>query len=161
MAKVPKKMGRPKIEVTKKQMRQLISEVPAPYLVSDICEVLGISNPTYQRLMAEDDDFSATVTRLRDGADDMIENELFLRAQSRIVETTEDKHNPVTGDVDTMSKQTFIPSDVKAINLWLMNRRPKDWRNKVEVEVTGSHVQMIEEMAKVIDAEYEDVTDDE
>lgn len=160
--KVPGKMGAPKIELTKKQMG-LLAEVEPPYLISDICEKLGISNGTYYRLMKEDEDFSGTVTRLRSRADDLVENSLFKRAVGERVTTFEDKHNPTDGEVDRLEKEVYVPPDTKAINLWLMNRRPAEWRNKVEVEITGSHVDMIERMRKevidVIEAEYEDITD--
>lgn len=99
--------------------------------------------------MDESEDFRKTVNALRAKADDQVEKALFDRALGYTEPVTKafvDKD----GGEHQIEQDMHVPPDVKAINMWLMNRRPADWRNRVEVEVKGDHVARVEELAKVL-----------
>ena len=69
-----------------------------------------------------------------------------------------------------------FPPDVGAAKLWLLNRRPKDWRERREVEVTGTlehrlaqmtpeqrHARLLElqrKAAETIEGEFHEVQGD-
>lgn len=74
-------------------------------------------------------------------ADFRIENALYQKAagmtlRDTVVIMTKD---PETGKVTKTVKVTKreIPPDTTAAIFWLKNRKPKDWRDKQEVELSG------------------------
>lgn len=74
-------------------------------------------------------EFLASIERGKLIADAEVAESTFKSATGKHV-ITEDRL--VGGQVVTFTKQ--IPPDVSAQRLWLFNRRPKQWKNKVEVK---------------------------
>lgn len=48
------------------------------------------------------------------------------------------------GEVTTVPYREKVPPDTTAMIFWLKNRRPKEWRDKTDVEVSGNLAEQLE-----------------
>lgn len=81
-----------------------------------LAENFNVSLSTIDKWMSERGEFSSAVRIARQQADSMVENSLYRRA---IGYDKDGKHYPASDN---------------AISLWLRNRQPDKWRDKVEHE---------------------------
>ncbi len=74
-------------------------------------------------------------------ADFRVENALYQKAvgmtvrDTVVIMTKDPETGKITKTVKTTKRQ--IPPDTTAAIFWLKNRKPKDWRDKQEVELSG------------------------
>ena len=80
-------------------------------------------------------EFSDALTKGRDRADALVVDSLYKRAMG--YEITEEKPMNIDGDVQIVRVEKHIPSDPASMFFWLKNRRPKEWRDKRETELSG------------------------
>lgn len=80
-------------------------------------------------------EFSEAVSRGKDRADAEIASSLYHRAKG--YEHPEDDIRAVNGEIVITPTVKRYPPDTAAATLWLKNRQPKLWRDKVETELTG------------------------
>ena len=113
-----------------------------------IAKNLGISKDTFYKYKKEHADFADSLKRNKEVADREVENALFKRAMGyEYTETTYErienaviepdgsiKMEPGT-KIKTVVKQ--VAPDTTAQIFWLKNRKPTDWRDKRETELTG------------------------
>ena len=116
----------------------------------------------YSTLKVWKDSYPAISAALKNGkevADLAVENALYKKATGyEYEETTEElRFDKATGEkrmVVTKRVKKTVPPDTVAQIFWLKNRKPGDWRDKRDVEMTGSAaVQIIDDIPK-------EVTDD-
>lgn len=98
----------------------------------------NVDPSTYSRWLVEHPEFQDSVNAGKLDADAEVAQTLFKRATGRVkipavkIFLRADDPAPVYAPyVETP------PPDTNAIRMWLHNRRPKDWRERREVEVTG------------------------
>ncbi len=101
--------------------------------LSQIAGLLGVSTSTLCLWKKEHAEFSESLNEGKAVSDDNVERSLYERATG--YECSEDKVT-ATGEVVTVRKK--FPPDVVAAIFWLKNRRPKEWRDKQEIEHTGT-----------------------
>lgn len=106
--------------------------------LEDIADVLEVSPSTVVRWMETKPEFGAVMRKGRMLADANVAHTLYKRATGQ--EITEYKVNAVNGDVIVTPVPKQVMGDVAAQKFWLINRQPKLWRERVEVqeEVTVS-----------------------
>jgi hypothetical protein len=77
-------------------------------------------------------DFCTAIKGTRELADAKVEQSLYKRACGlyRTVERA-------TKDGSIITLQEEVPPDTAAAFIWLKNRKPKDWRDKQEMELSG------------------------
>lgn len=101
---------------------------------AEICSILGISKTTYDRWVERYPDFAAALKDGRVQADVKVVAALYKRAlgfkETKIKETKD----------GLFREEVVYPPDVKACAFWLTNRRPDQWKNKVEHEVESKGV---------------------
>jgi len=129
----------------------------------DIAHNLGINVATLQRYKSEHSTLCEALKRGKEVVDITVENALYKRAQgytyeeiTRELVTSRDKWgNPVVDANGAVVQELKIikvvtkevQPDVTAQIFWLKNRKPKDWRDKHEVEKTIEvRVPMLEEI---------------
>ena len=101
-----------------------------------LAQLFGVAGSTIDKWIAEIPEFSGKVREGREVADAEIAHSLFQRAkgyqhpevdirviQNQIVKTKLVKH---------------YPPDTSAATLWLKNRNPTQWRDKIETTLTGA-----------------------
>lgn len=98
----------------------------------NIAKKIGISRCMLHVWKQKYPEFAEALRKSRMLVDIEVENALFSRATgSTITETIVDSE----GNTKTFTKQ--LPPDVTAQIFWLKNRKPKEWRDKRDVEIEG------------------------
>ena len=90
--------------------------------------------------MEEKPIFSDAITRARAKADDLIEESLFKSAKGMTIKKEVAFLNKITGEVVTGEITEEIPPNVSAVKMWLHNRRPKDWKERKELDIKGDKI---------------------
>lgn len=140
------KMGRPGHEIGP-GVFELLERYQGSGTVQELCKHLGIGTRVFYKWQDESADFRDAILRVRQQADDEIENALFKRAKGYdFVETMERSEEGGKDGMKTVSATTtkHIAPDTAAAMHWLKNRRPDVWRDRKEIEVIGDHVALVE-----------------
>ena len=101
-----------------------------------IADGLGISIRSLYRYSAQFEKFRQAIKYGKDHADDRVERSLYHRAVGY-------EHDAVKVAFDKDGRPLYAPyrehvePDTTAQIFWLKNRRPKEWRDKIEQEITG------------------------
>ncbi len=107
----------------------------------DIAHNMGISCRTLSRWKEKFCQLCQALKISKDVADFRVENALYKRACGCTVteKTVHRVKDPVTGKVSVTERETVreIPPDTIAAIFWLKNRKPKHWRDKQELELSG------------------------
>uniref|UniRef100_A0A6H1ZJD0 Putative DNA binding, helix-turn-helix domain containing protein n=1 Tax=viral metagenome TaxID=1070528 RepID=A0A6H1ZJD0_9ZZZZ len=113
----------------------------------EIADILDVNKTTIVRWKLKHAEFCTSMGLWKEQADDKVEKSLFERAcgyshpdtKAQWVETTE----LIDGELVKCGKWVYAdmikhyPPDTPAASLWLRNRRPKDWRDKIDHELGG------------------------
>ena len=109
---------------------------------SEMIEALGIARQTFYTWKKKYPEFAAALKRGKEVIDRQVETALFKRAVGYKTEeiTHERQYNHVTEEWEFVEVKRVIkevnPDAVSAI-FWLKNRKPKEWRDKQEIEHSG------------------------
>lgn len=110
---------------------------------ADLADAFGVAISTISMWKVQYPEFSAAVKIAKDAADYRVENALFNRAMGYSHEDTDIR--VVDGAVVMTPIVKHYPPDTAAAIFWLKNRRKEQWRDKQEIELTGS---LAEKLAK-------------
>jgi len=107
-------------------------------------ETVSITDDTWRKIHPE---LAAAVFEGREGADTKVAAALFKRACG--YELTEERIFQYQGDIVRAEVDTVVQPDVKAQQLWLLNRRRTQWagEQKQEVQMDASvniNIQVVE-----------------
>ena len=98
----------------------------------EIADVLRIDRATLYRWFAEHPEFRDAVKLGKAPADDRVERSLFHRAvgyEYDSVKIMQDKGRPLI-----VPFREHVPPDAGAAFNWLKNRRPDQWRDKLDID---------------------------
>ena len=103
---------------------------------------IGISRKTLYEWMKKYSNICNTLKRGKEVVDRQVENALLKRALSyEYEETTSERFkDPVTGEetmVETKRVTKQVAPDTTAQIFWLKNRKPAEWRDKQDIEMSG------------------------
>ncbi len=102
----------------------------------DLAKLFGVSEVTINAWKHEYPEFLKSLQEGKEIADDLVEKSLFERATGY---SHPDVHiTTYEGDVEITPIIKHYPPDTAAAFIWLKNRRPKSWRDKTEVEHSGT-----------------------
>ena len=103
-----------------------------------ICEITGIGATTLDRWKREKENLRWALNKAKAAADELVEASLFHRALG--YSHPEEKIFCSEGIVTRVETTQHYPPDATSAIFWLKNRKPKEWRDKTELEVgsTGS-----------------------
>lgn len=107
----------------------------------DIAHNIGISRSTLKEWKKKIPAISATLNTNKAIADIRVENALFKKAigctvKEKVISKIKNPDGAVTETERTVERE--LPPDTTAGIFWLKNRKPKDWRDKQEVELSGN-----------------------
>lgn len=107
----------------------------------DIAHNIGISRSTLKEWKKKIPAISATLNTNKAIADIRVENALFKKAvgctvTEKVISKIKNPDGTVTETERTVERE--LPPDTTAGIFWLKNRKPKDWRDKQEVELSGN-----------------------
>lgn len=118
-----------------------------------IANNLGIGKTTFYRMCKEHSELLEHLKKGKEVVDYEVENALLKRALGyEYTEITKEKTlNPKTGQYEMIiSKEVTkqVSPDTTAQIYWLNNRKPKQWRNKQDVDVTNNGMSLAETIQK-------------
>ena len=146
----------------------------------EIAEAVGISRTTLDKWTKKYPQIAEVLKCGKEVADRKVENALFERCTGKVMRLKKPvKIKKVEFDKKTGRKiseteeivesitEEYIQPDTKAIQFWLINRKPEKWKNKVEIERSGDREEtgiiQIETTVEedVLDGEYKEVEENE
>jgi hypothetical protein len=101
----------------------------------EIADFFEVEVRTLYRWKAENEQFCQALKAGKDVADERVERSLFARANG--YEHDETDIRVVGGGIVQTPIRKYYPPDTTACIFWLKNRRPAEWRDKVETALTG------------------------
>lgn len=107
-----------------------------------IAKNIGINVKTLYDWKNKESNICNSLKKGREVADYEVENALFKRALGYTIQINEQKIDK-DGCVHDLVKDVHVPGDTTAQIYWLKNRKPKKWRDRVEI-ATGE-----EELSKL------------
>lgn len=103
---------------------------------------MGIGYSTLQAWKSKYQDIQDSLKRGKEVVDVQVENALLKRALGyEFIETTKEPVEGPDGDIVLVTTKTVtkhVQPDTTAQIFWLKNRKPEDWRDKRDVEMSGS-----------------------
>lgn len=108
---------------------------------AEMAELFGVCRATIETWQVEHPEFLVAVKLGREDATDRVERALFERATGYEHQTEKILTVGQGGGVSEVERVPFIehyPPDTAAIKLWLTNRRQVAWRERTEVEHSGT-----------------------
>ena len=118
-----------------------------------MAELFDVSGSTFDLWMKDIPEFSGALKAGKELADANIANSLYHRALG--YSHPEDDIRALNGEIVITPTIKHYPPDTGAATLWLKNRQPHTWRDKVEVDsnTTVTHLfdsEQAERMAQVL-----------
>lgn len=108
---------------------------------SEVAEIIGVSQQTIDNWKKKDQDFFGSLKEAKEMADQVVEVSLLNRAIGYSHKTEKIFLNKKDEIVRAETIQHYAP-DVTAQIFWLKNRKPKEWREKQEIEMSGNPIQI-------------------
>lgn len=106
----------------------------------DIAQALEITTSTFAQWQKDHQEFSDAIAEGKVDADAKVAQSLYKRAvgmATPAVKIFMPKDATDASEAIIVPHAVHHPPDVNAARMWLHNRRPKDWRERREIEVTG------------------------
>lgn len=112
-----------------------------------IAKNMGVAYSTFRTWKDKHEEFAEILKKSKEVCDRIVENALFERCQTRTItvkkpiklkQAVYDETGKYVGFDETITyadEEVVVPADVKAITFWLKNRKPNDWKDKVEEEI--------------------------
>jgi len=114
---------------------------------AEMSKIIGVSEATFNAWKKKNEGFLESIKDWKAVADGEVEASLFHRAKG--YSHPEDKIFNDNGCPLVVPTTKHYPPDSTAAIYWLKNRRPQEWRDKQEIEHSGSVVTEIE--CRVVD----------
>ena len=142
-----KENGRPsKFEQVKDMLYKMAS-----YGMTDkqMADVVGVSEQTVNNWKLKDPNFLESLKAEKEIADARVERSLFERATG--YSHAEDKIFNDNGTALVVPTVKHYAPDTTAAIFWLKNRKPKEWRDKQDIEHSGevSQVVIVDDISKL------------
>lgn len=102
----------------------------------ELADFFGVTEQTINAWKHDHEDFSLALKEGKELADANVAERLYQRAMGYEHEDT--YFSNYQGDVSETKTTKHYPPDSTAAIFWLKNRRPKEWRDKQEVEHSGT-----------------------
>ena len=102
----------------------------------EMADFFAVDVRTLYRWKGENAKFCQALKAGKEEADDRVERSLFARANG--YEHEEVDIRVVANAIVQTPIRKYYPPDTTAAIFWLKNRKPKDWRDKMEQEHSGS-----------------------
>lgn len=102
---------------------------------AEMADFFGVSEQTFNAWKKAHPSFLESLTRGKGMADANVAERLYQRAMGY---EHDDVHpSAYQGEVTLTPIRKYYPPDTQAASLWLRNRQPQKWRDKVDHELSG------------------------
>jgi hypothetical protein len=129
-------VGRP-VEYNKAYVEQVKMLCKLGATDMEIAEFFGVNEVTFYRWKAKYPEFCKATRTAKEEADERVQRSLYHRAVGYTF--TSEKIFQFQGEIIRAKTREHVPPETAACSLWLRNRRPAEWRDKVfaEMNVNG------------------------
>jgi hypothetical protein len=103
---------------------------------TEIADGIGVCPATLYTWQNEHPEFLEAIKRGKASADDEVEKSLYKRACG--YDVIEEKPLNIGGELLIARVNVHIHPDPTSCIFWLKNRRPKEWRDKQEIQHSGN-----------------------
>ena len=103
-----------------------------------LAEKMGVCPSTFYAWKNKYPEISEALKEGKDVADRKVENALYKRACGFEYEEVTTEIDEINGKMITKRVTKMYPPDPTSMIFWLKNRKPDEWRDKRETEVTGA-----------------------
>jgi hypothetical protein len=104
---------------------------------TEIAKLLGIGKSTFYEWQNKHPEFSDALKEGKQIADMEVEQELWGKCHGQMIIERKEKVLR-DGTIVTVQEERFVPASDTAIIFWLKNRKPEMWREKQQIEHSGS-----------------------
>jgi hypothetical protein len=112
----------------------------------DLAELFGVKTSTIWRWRCEHKEFCSALVVGKLHADAIVERSLYQRAVGYSYDAV--KINQYEGAAVITDYTEHVPPDPGSMKLWLTNRQPEKWREKVDIDHSG--IVQVQEVRRVI-----------
>lgn len=102
----------------------------------EVADALEIDIRTFYRWVAANKEFCHALKMGKEEADKRVERSLYVRANG--YEHDEVDIRVVGGEIVQTPIRKYYPPDATSCIFWLKNRKPAEWREKVDYEHSGA-----------------------
>jgi len=102
----------------------------------EIADFFEVSDRTVYRWQLKYPEFCQALKAGKDAADDRVERALYHKATGYTFES--EKIFQYEGEIVRTATREHVPPDTTSMIFWLKNRRPAEWRDKTNHELTGA-----------------------
>lgn len=118
-----------------------------------IASNLGISKTTFYKMLNEHSELSELLKKGKEIVDYEVENALLKRAlgykyEEKTYETRWDDNQERFREILTKRVTKQVSPDTTAQIYWLNNRKPKQWRNKQDIDISNNGISLAEAIQK-------------
>jgi len=134
-----KKRGRPSI-LNDTLKSQILKMYELRITDEQVAGIVGVSPATVDN-WKKDQNFLGSIKEAKELADDLIESSLMARASGyshKVIKTSIDRN----GKKVITEYDEHYPPDPTSMIFWLKNRKPKEWRDKQEIDSTVKSIQI-------------------
>lgn len=103
----------------------------------EIADFFEVSDRTVYRWQIKYPEFCQALKAGKDVADDRVERALYHKATGYTFQS--EKIFQHQGDIIRATTREHVPPDATSMIFWLKNRRPDQWRDKTNHELTGEN----------------------
>ena len=129
-------MGKSKWESVKEKLPLIESWCRDGLIEVEICKRLGISVNTLNKYKLVHNELVQSLKRGKEVIDYEVEQKLLKRAMGYNYVETKVTTDPEGGETTSTTNKHVLP-DTTAQIFWLKNRKPKEWRDKQEIDMSG------------------------
>lgn len=138
----PVKMGRPSKADDPKTIEQAAKLYRKGFTDEELAEFFEVTRVTIHNWKQAHPDFFNTQKLGKDEADEKVVHSLYKRALGYKI--TAEKVVVADGMAQVVPYEHNVAPDVTACIFWLKNRRPKEWRDKQEIEQTNTQPTLVQ-----------------
>jgi len=99
---------------------------------------MGISKSTFYEWQKKFPEFAEAICEGKEIPDRNVENALYKRACGFEYEEVTKEVDEINGKMITKRVKKYYPPDATSMIFYLKNRKPEEWRDKQQVELSGS-----------------------
>jgi hypothetical protein len=103
----------------------------------EVADFFHVSESTLNLWKLEHPEFSESLKLGKEASDERVEKSLYRRALGYSHEAVKIFADPKTGAEQIVPFTEHYPPDTTAAIFWLKNRKPQEWRDRVQTELTG------------------------
>ena len=105
---------------------------------ADLADEFGVTVPTIRNWRFKYPEFFTAIKLNKPIADDQVERSLYERATGYSRESVKIFYDSKSGKIVESTFIEHVPPDPTSMIFWLKNRRKEEWRDKTDVEHTGT-----------------------